>query len=95
MYPWTTTQQHLTDMGVTEDPMHLSIGIEHIEYIKENIYRVFASIDVSQLPTASIQAQLLHQQEQKRVVQALFRPDPLLLSVVSIWYGLNNSINYQ
>ncbi|CRL19204.1 unnamed protein product [Penicillium camemberti] len=65
--------------------MHLSIGIEHIEYIKENIYRVFASIDVSQLPTASIQAQLLHQQEQKRVVQALFRSDPLLLSVLSIW----------
>lgn len=89
MHPWTTTHQQLTDAhrfdtGVTEDHMHLSIGIEHIEDIKEDIHRAFASIDVSQLSTSSIQTQLLHPQEPKCVIQALFGSGPLLLSVLSI-----------
>lgn len=90
MHPWTTTHQQLTDAerfdaGVTEDHMRLSVGIEHIEDIKDDFRRAFACMNGSKLSTASVQARLVHQQEQQRMIKALFgSPEPLPLSVPAI-----------
>ncbi|KAJ5668552.1 uncharacterized protein N7477_007122 [Penicillium maclennaniae] len=86
VHPWTTTHQQLTDSerfdaGVTEDHMRLSVGIEHIEDIKDDFRRVFQRMNSSRLSIANVRENLVHQQEQKRIIQALFGlPEPLPLS---------------
>ncbi|OQE17852.1 hypothetical protein PENSTE_c019G00754 [Penicillium steckii] len=86
VHPWTTTHQQLTDQeryvaGVTEDHMRLSVGIEHIDDIKDDFRQAFARLNSSVLSTADVNEISVHEQEQKHIIKALFGlPEPFSLS---------------
>ncbi|KAK1139476.1 Homocysteine/cysteine synthase [Aspergillus melleus] len=74
VHPWTTTHQQLTDAerfaaGVTEDHIRLSVGIEHIEDIKDDFRQAFAALDK---PGTESQAAILHYEEQKEIIRSLY-----------------------
>lgn len=77
-HPWTTTHQQLTDTerfaaGVTEDHIRLSVGIEHIEDIKEDFRQAFALLGQ---PTSAKQSTVLRNNEQEKIIYSLFGPNP-------------------
>ncbi|KAM5465228.1 Homocysteine/cysteine synthase [Microsporum audouinii] len=82
VHPWTTTHQQLTDTerfnaGVTEDHIRISVGIEHIEDIKDDFRRAFASLEHQ--GQVAHQANGIHYQEQKRIIGFLHgtqNPEP-------------------
>ncbi|CAP79557.1 O-acetylhomoserine [Penicillium chrysogenum] len=89
VHPWTTTHQQLTDAerldaGVDEDHMRLSVGIEHIDDLKDDFCQAFASMNETTKASANSVKQNSHIEEQKRMVRTLFGSrDPLPLSVPS------------
>ncbi|OQE72158.1 hypothetical protein PENNAL_c0099G11533 [Penicillium nalgiovense] len=89
VHPWTTTHQQLTDAerldaGVDEDHMRLSVGIEHIDDLKDDFRQAFASMNETTKASANSVKQNSHIEEQKRMVRTLFGSrDPLPLSVPS------------
>lgn len=82
VHPWTTTHQQLTDTerfeaGVTEDHIRLSVGIEHIEDIKEDFRRSFSSLsEPMSEPVIADQATIYHSKKQREVVDSLFGASP-------------------
>jgi hypothetical protein len=61
--------------------MRLSVGIEHIDDIKDDFRRAFARLNSSGLSTANARESSVHEEEQKQIIKALFGlPEPLPLS---------------
>jgi hypothetical protein len=76
VHPWTTTHQQLTDAerfdaGVTEDHIRLSVGIEHIEDIKDDFLLAFKALKEHN-DAASSPANDVHYEEQKKIIKALY-----------------------
>lgn len=61
--------------------MRLSVGIEHIDDIKDDFRQAFARLNSSVLSTADVNEISVHEQEQKHIIKALFGlPEPFSLS---------------
>ncbi|KAK2873486.1 hypothetical protein FQN49_002323 [Arthroderma sp. PD_2] len=81
-HSWSTTHQQLTDSerfnaGVTEDLIRISVGIEHIDDIKDDFRRAFASLETESPPATK--ADGIHYQQQQRLIGELHgmqKPEP-------------------
>jgi O-acetylhomoserine/O-acetylserine sulfhydrylase len=77
VHPWTTTHQQLTDAeridaAVDEDHMRISVGIEHIEDLKDDFRYAFESMKEATKTVARLNQHTSHIEQQKRMVQSLF-----------------------